>query len=57
MKHRPEAKKQISPRRMTGGESRACVHHAQRCRISDVTPVVERGMGHRFPVVLRLTAE
>ena len=42
---------------MTSGESCARVHHAQRCRVSDVTPVIERGMGHRFPVVLGLTAE
>ena len=42
---------------MTGGESGACIDYAQRRRISDVSPMVERGMGHRLPIVLRLTAE
>ena len=42
---------------MTGGKSRTRVHYAQRCRIGDVIPVVERGLGHRFPVVLRLAGQ
>ena len=45
------------PRWMTCRESRALVHHAQRCVISDVMPLVRGGMGHRLSVITWLTAE
>ena len=47
----------VSPCGITGRESCARVYYAQRCCISDVSPIVERGMGHRLPIVLWLTAE
>lgn len=42
---------------MAGRETCALVHYAQRCSVSDVMPLISGGMGHRFPIVSRLTAE